>query len=148
MPSFHENIHTENYLANVHPPDMKLYKEIILLQQFYSKGGGKYVVENVVSYYDPLIKPQKSGRHYFWANFKIPNLPSAKIGRMDKLKDGSRGDKKENLKALGFDLSKYNVPNKDKLLRNCVDPKIGLAIFQSAKDIYWHNNTPEIGLFG
>jgi DNA (cytosine-5)-methyltransferase 1 len=129
-------------------PDMSLYQEIILLENFYSKGGGKYVVENVVSYYDPLIPPQKSGRHYFWANFKIPNIPSAKIGRMDKLKDGSRGDKKENLKALGIDLSDYVYPNKDKLLRNCVDPKVGLAIFQSAQDIYRHNNTPKVGLFG
>ena len=35
-------------------PDMKLYEEIIILQTFYK---GYYVVENVKSYYDPLIPP-------------------------------------------------------------------------------------------
>ena len=52
-------------------PDMGLYQEIILLQTFFK---GKYVIENVKSYYEPLIQPQVSGRHYFWANFLIPKL--------------------------------------------------------------------------
>lgn len=52
-------------------PDMALYQEIILLQTFFK---GKYIIENVKSYYEPLIQPQISGRHYFWANFRIPNL--------------------------------------------------------------------------
>ncbi|MFA5299721.1 MAG: hypothetical protein WC389_16170 [Lutibacter sp.] len=51
------------------------------LQNFFK---GKYVVENVKSYYDPLIKPQESGRHYFWSNFRIPFLKMDKqIGRMN-----------------------------------------------------------------
>ena len=41
-------------------PDMRLYQEIILLQNWFE---GKWVVENVISYYDPLIIPQQSGRH-------------------------------------------------------------------------------------
>jgi len=49
-------------------PDMKLYEEIILLKHFCKS---KWVVENVKSYYEPLIRPQESGRHYFWANFRI-----------------------------------------------------------------------------
>ena len=34
-------------------PDMNLYQEIIFLDKWFK---GKYVVENVVSYYKPLIK--------------------------------------------------------------------------------------------
>ena len=49
-------------------PDMKLYQEILLLTHFFK---GKWVVENVISYYNPLINPQKDGRHYYWANFII-----------------------------------------------------------------------------
>ena len=126
-------------------PDMNLYGEIILLQTFFK---GKYVVENVKPYYDPLITAQESGRHLFWGNFKIPKMEGVKIGRMDKLKDGSRGDKKENLKELGFNLDEYNYPNKDKLLRNCVPPKIGLAILESALNIYKQSNALQMGLFG
>jgi DNA (cytosine-5)-methyltransferase 1 len=125
-------------------PDMNLYGEIILLQTFFK---GKYVIENVKPYYEPLIKAQESGRHLFWANFKIPKTKGVVIGRMDKLKDGTRGDKSENLKEIGIDLSKYKYPNKDKLLRNCVAPEIGLAIFESALNIYDANKINQIGLF-
>jgi DNA (cytosine-5)-methyltransferase 1 len=64
-------------------PNMKLYQEIIFLQNFYK---GLYCVENVISYYEPLVKPQKVGRHYLWANFKIPKikLPKNDIGSMAK----------------------------------------------------------------
>lgn len=124
-------------------PDMGLYQEIILLQNFFK---GKYVIENVKSYYDPLIKPQESGRHYFWANFRIPFLKIEKqIGRMNgKWQNVARAN---NLDKLGFDLSKYEYPDKDKLLRNCVAPEIGLAIFESAMNIYKDNNAIQTGLF-
>ncbi len=125
-------------------PDMALYQEVILLAHFFNKTGGKYVVENVKSYYTPLIPPQVSGRHYFWANFKIPPVEGVKIGRMAKLKDGSRGDKKNNLDALSFDLSPFSGIDKDKVLRNCVSPEIGLAIFQAARGIY-EAQTAEVG---
>ncbi|GAH15532.1 unnamed protein product [marine sediment metagenome] len=36
---------------------MSLYQEIIFLQYFCK---GKYVIENVKPYYEPLIKPQIS----------------------------------------------------------------------------------------
>jgi len=49
-------------------PDMRLYQEIIFLQYHFK---GKWVVENVKSYYEPLIKPFDFGNHYFWANFNI-----------------------------------------------------------------------------
>lgn len=64
-------------------PSLELYEEIIFLQNFYK---GMYCVENVISYYEPLIKPAKIGRHYIWSNFKIPKikLPKNDIGSMAK----------------------------------------------------------------
>lgn len=115
-------------------PDMSLWQEIILLENFFAKGGRKYVVENVKSYYKPLIQPQESGRHYFWANFKVPKMKGIKVGRFGMTKNG-RTEGYE-LPKLGFDLSKYPGINTEKTLRNCVDPEIGLAIFQAAQGIY------------
>jgi len=51
-------------------PDMKLYQEIIFLDNFFK---GKYVVENVIPYYDLLIQGNKRDRHIYWTNFKLPN---------------------------------------------------------------------------
>ena len=49
-------------------PDMSLYQEIILLDKFFS---GKWIVENTIPYYEPLIKEQKVGGHIVWSNFLI-----------------------------------------------------------------------------
>ena len=51
--------------------DMTLYQEIILLDKYFE---GKYVVENVIPYYQPLIPAKKLGRHLLWANFNIGNF--------------------------------------------------------------------------
>jgi len=130
-------------------PDMSLWQEIILLKHFYK---GKYCIENVKSYYEPLIRPQESGRHYFWANFTIPNIEYKKqIGRMNgkKIELGLAQYKirQKNLNKLGFDLSKYDYPDKDKLLRNCVAPEIGLKIYERAMNIIKVNNVKQSTLF-
>lgn len=52
-------------------PDMSLYQEIIFLKSWFK---GKWVVENVIPYYDPLIKPQIVGRHSIWCNFHISDI--------------------------------------------------------------------------
>ena len=51
-------------------PDMKLYEEILLLDGYFE---GKWVVENVNAWYEPLIKPFEVSRHFFWSNFIIPD---------------------------------------------------------------------------
>lgn len=107
-------------------PSMILYEEIIFLENYFK---GKYVVENVVSYYDPLIKPQLVGKHYYWANFII--------GQVARLDNKGRGmGKDENLEDLyklkGFDLSKYDGIDKMKTIRNCVEPEIALHVFNMA----------------
>ncbi|MDR1504462.1 MAG: DNA cytosine methyltransferase [Prevotella sp.] len=125
-------------------PDMALYQEIIFLQQFFK---GLYCVENVQSYYVPLIHPQVSGRHYFWANFYIPPLPHRlKIVGMNS-RSKNKEDipsyqlEKENMKKLRFpDLKKYKYPEKKKLLRNCVDPLIGKSILDKVLEIKKKNN--------
>ncbi|TFD96703.1 DNA cytosine methyltransferase [Dysgonomonas capnocytophagoides] len=130
-------------------PDMALYQEIILLQHFFE---GKFCIENVKSYYNPLIQPQISGRHYFWANFRIPNIKADKqIGRMNGKKqvigDSQVNIRTNNLDKLGFDLSKYEFPDKDKLLRNCVDPLIGKAILDKVLEIEQFNSIKQGQLF-
>ena len=50
---------------------MGLYQEIIFLDKHFK---GKWCVENVMAYYKPLIEPQKIGRHWYWANFKIADI--------------------------------------------------------------------------
>lgn len=142
---------TTNHFLNaqgvIRYPDMGLYQEIIFLQHFFK---GKYCIENVKSYYDPLIKPQISGRHYFWANFRIPNLEFKKqIGRMNGTKKELNGHTTHTLRSnnhskLGFDLTKYSHPNKEKLLNNCVVPEIGLAILDSARNIIREVNASQL----
>ena len=95
-------------------PDMRLYEEIIFLDGYFD---GYYCVENVIPYYEPLIEPQKVGRHYFWANFKIPNKKFEARGSFDNTN--------ELAEKLGFDISTWKKVNKKLLLRNCVEPEIG-----------------------
>ena len=104
-------------------PDMRLYEEIIFLQQVYNSSGtkfkGKYVVENVISYYKPLCPPQRFGRHYFWANFLIRPLEQATRGH------------NEDMKTLGK-LKGFEGIKDRTLLRNCTEPEIGKRILEYA----------------
>jgi len=56
-------------------PDMRLYQEIIFLDNYFT---GKYVVENVIPFYEPLITAHKRHRHLYWTNFKLPNNLSSR----------------------------------------------------------------------
>lgn len=108
-------------------PDMRLYQEILFLQGYYK---GLYCVENVMSWYDPLIRPQLVGRHYLWANFFITDkqIPATKIGVLGATQDYW-------IKRYGFDISKYELSGlrKDKIYKNCVDPNLGKHILDCAK---------------
>lgn len=99
-------------------PDMKLYEEVLFLQNYFK---GKYVVENVIPYYKPLIPAQEFQRHLFWANFMIAPIEVT----ADNIKHGKV---KEWEKNLGYDLSKYKGLDKRKVLRNCVKPELGKHI--------------------
>ena len=114
---------------NSHPsfnpkyPDMKLYEEIIFLMHHFK---GKWVIENVIGYYEPLIKPYQYGSHYYWSNFIIDGKK-----RTNRCHNGSVEEKQ---KRKGFDISKYELKTvrKDQVLRNCVEPELGLEIFNMA----------------
>ncbi len=137
--------HSRMAKATRHPerryPDMKLWQEIIFLQHFFK---GKWVVENVIPYYDPFIQPSAElQRHYFWSNFRIP-------GRIDL--DNVDGfiqteDIKLFEKYLGFEVNwKIKLKGRDRtaqVLRNCVHPEIGLHILNCALEI----EPKQIGLF-
>ena len=105
-------------------PNMMLYQEVIFLKHFFK---GKWVVENVIPYYKPLISGQLSGRHLFWCNFIISNKKEKGEG-LEK----SNIEFKQNLK--GFDLSKLKDVGfrKDQILNNCVNSELGLHILKMA----------------
>lgn len=106
-------------------PDMRLYQEIIFLDNYYA---GLYTVENVNPFYEPLIIPsRKIGRHLFWSNFNIRSIivPEADI---------NRGNRDEWSKLHGFDISGYTFNERtDRILRNCVNPELGLHILNCAR---------------
>lgn len=105
-------------------PDMGLYEEIILLKYHFH---GRWVVENVFPYYDPLIPAQHIGRHLFWANFFIREF---KCPDFAKIKDSVQ----ELQKHYGIDISHYKIgQRKDMILRNCVYPPLGLHILNESK---------------
>lgn len=106
-------------------PDMKLYEEILFLK-YYHKKQSKWVVENVASYYEPLVKPHEIGRHYIWCNFHITQIEISS-GKIDK----SISDMEER-KGVSLDGIKINQ-RKDQILRNCVEPELGLHILNESK---------------
>ena len=105
-------------------PDMRLYQEIIFLKHFFN---GLWTVENVDPYYEPLIPPTiKLERHLFWSNFNIQYKSFPK----NKVFDGNIQIWQNQ---FGFDITGYDFETrKDKVLRNCVHPELGLHIFQCA----------------
>ena len=114
-------------------PDMRLYQEIIFLDKHFK---GKWCVENVMAYYKPLIEPQQVGRHWYWSNFPIPKVKvnPSRISQQSKKysKSPIRIFKASDFEELyDFDLSKYKGVDKRLLLRNCVEPEIGLHIIES-----------------
>ncbi len=98
-------------------PDMKLYEEILLLQNFCKC---KWVVENVVGYYKPLIKPQEIGKHYFWSNFKID------------VKSFTRNDIRNTPVSNSILSGRKLSTRKDAIIWSMVNPKLGLHIFNCA----------------
>lgn len=111
--------------------DMKLYEEIIFLQSFYE---GKWVVENVIPYYRPLIAGLVAGRHVYWSNFSVPSYEEPRPKDFINL-DNKRG-KQLLMDWLGihFEETVYVKGNHcpAQILRNCVHPNEGLAIFEAA----------------
>ena len=121
-------------------PDMKLYQEIIFLQNHFK---GKYVVENVIPYYEPLITAKKRGRHLYWTNF---NLPTELNDRNASVCQGT--DELNRLCEFHeFDFRTYkgNQPI-IKMARNLVDYEAGKTIFETALGIITKPKTTQTTL--
>lgn len=113
-------------------PCMMLYQEILFLQHHFK---GLWVVENVTPYYDPLIPAQKVGRHLFWSNFpiiadEVPNPPNfinkCNLAGKHALQDWLGIHYPENIYY-----GKNHCPAQ--ILRNCVHPKLGAQVMESAR---------------
>jgi len=123
-------------------PDMKLYQEIIFLDNFFE---GKYCVENVIPYYEPLIQAQKRGRHLYWCNFTLPN-------NINERKNPDLARDKDLINSLSvfhdYDFRKYKGEQSvQKMARNLVDYEAGLTILNTALGIITKSNTNQESLF-
>ena len=120
-----------NYITESRYPKMELWQEIIFLKTFCK---GKFCVENVVSYYEYFIKPTAEiGRHYLWANFKIPPIeqPKGEVGTMMK-------------QYVGTDKHAHSKPLTE---RNMVNADLGLHILERAQGIIKSNAINQGSLF-
>lgn len=122
-------------------PDMKLYEEILFLEHYFK---GKYVVENVIPYYKPLIQANKRGRHLYWTNFILPNNLSDRKFRISQ--------EKNELSALcvfhDYDFRKYKGEQRVvKVGRNLVDYEAGKTILETVLGITKSNNINQPKLF-
>lgn len=116
-----------NLDRNANFPDMKLYEEIIFLQSWFK---GKYVVENVRSYYKPLIEPQEVQSHYFWANFTIPDTGLAR----KKVRNDKGQTLAVKMEQTGFHIKDFYNYKGDKrtLLNNLIEPELGEHILNQS----------------
>ncbi len=143
--------------------DMKLYQEIIFLKTWFD---GKFCVENVIPYYgqEGLIisdlPVQQYYRHLFWCNYKIRttdkrNPPKQINIKAQKSKDKTfiKNDDTESLSKL------LGMPHTDKkvyvdgnhspgqIYRNCVNPKVGSMVFNTARGIHETKPTQQTNIF-
>jgi len=107
-------------------PDMKLYEEILFLEQFFK---GKYCVENVIPYYKPLIPGFVRDRHIYWTNFNLPNVLSHRSEKIGGLNEHKRLEIFHNFKC------KANIGGYRDVLRNLVDYEAGKTIFDTARGV-------------
>ena len=118
-------------------PDMSLYQEIIFLK---ANAKCKWVVENVKPYYKPLIAPSvEIGRHCFWSNFHIPVVEYEKSVKI-KYSTIKEYESNYNISA------KAVKTNRKQVLRNCVEPEIGLYVLDIILKIkhQYKNIIPEL----
>ena len=120
---------------------MKLYEEILFLQHYYK---GKWVVENVIPYYEPLIQAKKRGRHLYWTNFNLPNDLQDRRFAISQTKN----EVKELSKFHDYDFFKYKGKQPiQKIARNLVDYEAGRTILETALGIIRKQNAKQTELF-
>ena len=128
-------------------PDMSLYQQIIFLKKHFK---GKYVVENVIPYYEPLITAHKRGRHLYWTNFNLPsnidrNEAKGMIGGQTR-DEKNKLCKFHNIDRNFLDTYKGNQ-SKIKIIRNLVDYEVGKIILDTVMGIRTKENINQTELF-
>ena len=122
-------------------PDLKLYEEILFLENYFD---GKYCVENVIPYYEPLILAQKRGRHLYWTNFILPN-------NLNERKSSIMEGKDEVNKWCEFhqyDFRQYKgTQSVQKMARNLVDYEAGKTILETALNIVRKSDLKQTSIF-
>jgi len=125
-------------------PDMKLYQEIIFLDNHFN---GKYVVENVTPYYEPLINANKRGRHLYWTNFNLPSTLNERT-QGKGLMNGVTNEISKWCEFHSYDFYKYKgKQRRDKIARNLVDYEAGRTILETAIGIIKNQNVKQTELF-
>ena len=123
-------------------PDMKLYQEIIFLQHYYRTG--KWCVENVIPYYEPLIQAQQRGRHLYWTNFNLPKDLKDRRFAISRAKNELKG----LCEFHDYDFNKYKGEQSViKMARNLVDYEAGKSILATALNVLRENNVKQQSLF-
>ncbi len=123
-------------------PDMKLYEEIIFLQHHCKT---KYVVENVVPYYEAMLNPLERDRHLYWSNFKLPN-------KLSNRTNSGNLNQKSIIKDLcdfhDYDFRKYKGSQRMlKIARNLVDYEAGKTILETVAGIVRKQNINQLEMF-
>ena len=134
---------SSNYDTKTKPiyPDMKLYQEILFLEHYYK---GKYVVENVTPYYEPLIQAKKRGRHLYWTNF---NLPSD-LGDRRFAFFSAKNEVDGLCKFHDYNFRQYKgTQPMTKIARNLVDYEAGKTILDTVLGIRRKENIKQTELF-
>lgn len=119
-------------------PDLRLYEVKIFLDYNFK---GKYVIENVIPYYEPLITPTKKlGRHLFWSNFDITEFELPQIPNFIMLGTVEGSEKLKKWLGINYEGNIYYNGNHDpcQILRNCVHPKLGMHVY----NCYLSNEKP------
>lgn len=114
-------------------PKLDLYEQMLFLT--YNKFKGKWVVENVVPYYEPLIQPTvKLGRHLVWSNFPIREIEVPKFKNMMSRQNLTAKAQLQEWLGIHYTGNIYYEGNHcaTQVLRNCVHPDMGLHIFNEA----------------
>jgi DNA (cytosine-5)-methyltransferase 1 len=122
-------------------PDLTLYQEIILLQNYFD---GKYCIENVDGYYEPLIPAKKRGRHLYWCNFNLPNTISE---RHDVAIERGKDELNNLCKFHEYDFRNYQGQQRvSKIARNLVDYEAGKTIFEIVMGIVKTSNSSQYSI--
>lgn len=122
-------------------PDMTLYQEIIFLDYHFK---GKWVVENVIPYYEPMLNPKKRGRHLYWTNFNLPSDLKDRRFAISQTKN-----EVDNLSIFhDYNFRQYQGKQRlNKIARNLVDYEAGKTILQTALGIITKQNINQTQLF-